>query len=278
MDDLNKELKKIMDAANNQKLPDFGGYSPSEMHEIIRQPLEATSPVRLKKTTTQVYQSVPLFNQVKYFLNLIKTKGELKLTAKGFLPIKLVADIYAQGFVKEETIESGLNKLNKEQDSQAVTLTRILPEIGGMTKKKGGKLSLTKKGENLLTNDYDLLKQLWLDFGNNFNWAYFDGYGDNHIGQLGFAFSLALLGRYGKEKRESVFYANKYIAAFPQLIAQMEDPGYTTKEENAQRCYAIRTFDRFLYYFGIITIEKEDKFGDPKNVIVTDLFEELIEC
>ena len=46
------------------------------------------------------YKKVPLLNQIKYLAGLIDSQGELKMTSKGFLPVKVVADIYQQGFLK----------------------------------------------------------------------------------------------------------------------------------------------------------------------------------
>ena len=37
-----------------------------------------------------------MLNQIKYFLELIKKNNEIKLTAKGFLPTKVVKEIYCQ--------------------------------------------------------------------------------------------------------------------------------------------------------------------------------------
>ena len=277
--DLQKQLDQQMKAQNNRAIADFEGYSPLEMRQIMYDTFGAESPLQLKKATEADYRKVPLLNQVKYLCGLIEQSGELKLTAKGFLPTKIVADIYQQGFMKEMQFEKGISKLYKETDSLTINLTRLLIEIAGLVKKRQGKLSLTKKGTQILADDQELLRLLLLTFATKFNWAYYDGYGENQIGQLGYGFSLILLSKYGAEKRLESFYAERYFRAFPQLLQSIQPTSYRTPMEYATGCYAVRTFERFLDYFGWIEIEHRGMGFDRKTYISkTDLFDCFIQC
>ncbi|MDX9890338.1 MAG: hypothetical protein RBT13_05810, partial [Bacteroidales bacterium] len=115
-------------------------------------------------------------------------------------------------------------------------------------------------------------------FGEKFKWAYYDGYGDNFIGQLGYGFSLYPLSKYGDKKRFNVFYAAKYFKAFPTLLSNMGDYRYNFIS-SAECCYSTRTFDRFLYYFGLIEMQKEDPILSHKFYLKkTKLFDQLISC
>ncbi|MBC8180976.1 hypothetical protein H8E88_07615 [candidate division KSB1 bacterium] len=275
---LQKHIDKIMNEQNNQGLPDFDGYSPIEMQYILCNTFEKNSPIQLLKLTESDYKRIPILNQIKYLLKLIENHGELRLTNKGFLPTKIVSDIYNQGFIKkEEHIDSGISKLYKETDSSTINLTRILIEISGIAKKWNNKLSLTKKGKSIIGNDFKLLFLIFTIFGTKFNWAYYDGYGQNSIGQLGFGFSLILLSKYGTEKRIDKFYSDKYFKAFPQLINEIAESNFKTNQEQARRCYSLRTFDRFLDYFGLIKIESENGWNAEKYIIKTELFDRLIQ-
>ncbi|SHI43007.1 hypothetical protein SAMN04487911_10245 [Arenibacter nanhaiticus] len=210
-------------------------------------------------------------------MNFFAKNGEVKLTNKGFLPTKIVSDLYQQGFIKEDSIELKIVKLYKESDSMSVNLTRILIELAGLVKKRHGKLSLTKTGEKILKDDFQLLKNILVTCAFKFNWAYYDGYGENQIGKLGYGFSLILLSKYGAEKRLDAFYAEKYFKAFPQLLASLE-PRYGTVENYATRCYSLRVFDRILDYFGLIKIDKVGKGVDSVKFITrTDLFNKLMQ-
>jgi hypothetical protein len=246
------------------------------MQQVLYSSFSKDSPIQLQKLPDEEYQQIPMLNQVKYLTHLINRAGEIKLTGKGFLPTKMVADIYQQGFIKDELIESGINKLYKETDSMAINLTRILAELAGLTKKRNGKLSLTKSSEKYRSNNDKLLRLLLTTFATKFNWAYYDGYQENGIGQFGFGFTLILLSKYGDNKQPDSFYAEKYFNAFPQLLEGVQ-PNYGTLEKYTANCYSIRTFDRFLEYFGLVRIDKERKLGDSiKYISKSGLFDRIV--
>jgi len=261
-------MDKMMNEQNKQGIPDFEGYSPIEMQAILYDTFGEKSSIELLKLSQSEYERIPILNQIKYLLDKILDCGELKLTAKGFLPTKIVADIYNQQFIKDELIEEGIYKLYKEADVMSINLTRILSEISGLVKKRNGKISLTKNENEFYSNNFELLKLILETFGTKFNWAYYDGYGDNGIGQIGFGFSLILINKYGFEKQRDSFYSNKYFKAFPDLSEKAKG-----SEKN---CYSVRTFERFLDYFGLIKIEMANKWDDEKYIIKTELFDKLI--
>lgn len=278
LDDIQRQIDQVVQAQNHQGKPEFEGYSPFEMHQILNFTLGSNSPVKLQTLTDADYNKIPMLNLVKYLAGLIHEKGEMKLTNKGYLPTKIVSELYQQGFLKEEHLALKISKLYKETDSLTINLTRILTEISGLAKKRNGKLSLTKSGKKIISDNDKLLKTILDTFTTKFNWAYYDGYGENQIGQLGFGYSLILLSKYGQEKRLDSFYANKYFEAYPRLLESIE-PTYGTLETYAVNCYSIRTFDRFLDYFGLIEIDEEGKGLDSKKFITkTDLFDKLIKC
>lgn len=236
------------------------------MHHILYLPFESANPINLQKLADSDYDKIPMYRQVKFLLDLIKESGEIKLTAKGFLPTKIVKDIYAQGFIKQEKFESGIYKLYKESDSMSINLTRLLLELSGLTKKRNGKLSLTKNGEKILSDNQKLFESIFITMIEKFSWAYFDGYEDKQLGQFGIGFSLILISKYGTEKRLNKFYSEKYLKAFPHFAGQ-----------SAANCHSIRTFDRFLDYFGLIEIEPLGKGWNPDKFITkTELFDKLI--
>lgn len=275
--DLQKHIDKVMNEQNSGSIPEFEGYSPFEMHNILHFTFESNSPISLQKLADSDYMEIPILNQIKYFLNLIKESVEIKLTAKGFLLTKVVKEIYNQEFLEEVRFTSGVSQLYKESDSMTVNLTRLLVELSGLTKKRNGKLSLTKKGEKIISNNSRLLELIFKTMTTNFNWAYYDGYGDNQIGQLGFGFSMILLNKYGKTKRLDKFYAERYFNAFPDLLELEAPTSFEIPEKRSNNCYSLRTFDRFLDYFGLIKIETiGEKWNPDKYIVKTDLFDKFI--
>lgn len=274
--DIQKHIDQVMNEQNNRSIPEFEGYSPFEMHHILHFTLEVNSPIKLQKLAESDYNKSPMFNLIKYFLDLIKNSGEIKLTAKGFLPTKVVQDIYNQGFLEEYIFSSGISKLYKESDSVTVNLTRLLAELAGLTKKRNGKLSLTKTGEGISSNNQKLFELIFKTMTQKFNWGYYDYYEEKEIGQFGYGFSLLLLSKYGNEKHLGSFYAEKYMNAFPQFLESIT-PTYGTVREYAGNCYSLRTFERFLNSFGLVEIEKQRNILDRKNYITkTELFDKLI--
>ncbi|MFK5892282.1 MAG: hypothetical protein QM504_03565 [Pseudomonadota bacterium] len=267
-----------MNHQSHTKTNDFEGYSPFDMHEILYDTFGENSPIEILKMDESEYLKVPILNQLKYLLMLIEKKGTLKLTAKGYLPTGIVADIYSQGYLKDKMIERGISKLYKETDSNSINLTRILLELSGLIKKRANKLSLTHKGITLITDDAKLLQLIFKIFTTKFNWGYYDGYSEDNVGQLGFGFSLILLSQYGKQKRADEFYAKKYFKAFTQLVDNASPPNYGTLEEQLESCYSLRTFDRFLIYFGLINIESAENILGNSKIIKTDLYDKLIRC
>ncbi|MCK4530077.1 MAG: hypothetical protein KAU44_02790 [Candidatus Marinimicrobia bacterium] len=277
-EDIQQYLDHIMQERNLHGLLDFEGYSPLEMRYILYDTFGEFSPLHLQKLSDRDYKNIPLLNQIKYLAALVLKNGEIKLTPHGYLPLKIVADIYSQGFIKDEFIELGISKLYRESDLMVVNLTHMLAKLAGIIKTRYGKLSMTKTGEKIITDDYKLLKLLLETFGFRFNWAYYDGYENENIGPLGFGFSMILLSKYGRTQHLDTFYAEKYLKAFPQFLHESVEPKYGTNKNNIEHCYSIRTFDRFLNYFGLIKIENNRESPFEKHITKTELYDKLIKC
>jgi hypothetical protein len=276
--DIQRHIDQVINEQNHRSIPEFEGYSPFEMHRILHFTLGNDSPIQLQKLSDTDYKKIPILSQITYLTEWIDKNGEIKLTDKGFLPTKIVSDLYQQGFLKDEHIDMGISKLYRETDLMTVNLTRILIELGGLAKKRKGKLSLIKSTKKILEDKHELLRLMLLTFATKFNWAYYDGYGDNQIGQLGYGFSLILLSKYGHESRLNSFYAGRYFKAFPQLTVAVK-PNYGTSEQYLTDCYSVRTFNRFLDYFGLVNIDRQGKGLDSVTYITkTDLYDRLIKC
>ncbi len=271
MDFINKYILEEIEKQHQQALDDFEGYSPFQMQLILYKTFDIESPITINKIDDNLYNEIPLFNQIKYLLNIIKDHKELLLTKKGFLPVKIVADIYNQKFIKDYAIEIGITKLYKESDVNTINLTRILIELSPFVKKRNNKLSLTKKGTHAFYNNNILFNNFFEIFLTQFNWGYYDGYNNEEIGQLGFGFTLILLNKYGNQFRPVDFYANKYLKAF-----NFEND-YTNEQlyfaDNPKKAYNLRSFDRCLNYFGLI--ETQEKYGESIAIKRSKLFENL---
>lgn len=274
LDGLNEHMKKVMDERNRQGIPEFEGYSPEEMNTILYFLFEDNCPVQIRKIDSSLFSSIPIFKSVKFLLNYLHENKEVKLTAKGFIPTKLVAEIYAQKYYLDSHVELGITKLYKETDSNYIHLTRILTEITGAAKKMKGTLSLTAAGKKLLTDDQTLLEAILKTYCNRFNWAYFDAYESENIGKLGCGFSLILFNKYGDNVEEDSFYGNKYFAAYP-LLKEGVVLTYGTLENYVNNCYRNRMISQFAFLTGIMKAVNNPKYNERLKIQKTPLFDQL---
>ena len=137
---------------------------------------------------------------------------------------------------------------------------RLTAETIGLVKRINGKLSLTKKGSKLLepAHRVELFKEFFNGFTDKFLWAFNDNYEEKNVGQLGWAFSILMLHKFGEEYRYVKFYAKKYLNAFPSFLSAF-DTGYGDEEDKFTWCYAARTFERFFLWFGFVELENEKR-------------------
>ena len=213
---------------------------------------------------------IPLIKQIRFFINQVECSNGIKLTKAGNLPPLIVKELYLQGILKDYPIEHGITKLTKETDCNAIVLTRILCEMSGLIKKRNGILTVTKKASDIVDSN-KLLPLIFSTFTDRFSWAFFDGYQNGDIGQFGWWYSLALISQHGDIPRNSKYYAEKYFQTYPHLLTLKSYDGAIHANYS---CYSIRTFDRFLEYFGF-TETTEKKMLDS-FVKKTDLFDKFL--
>ncbi len=267
MEEIHKYIAEEVNKYNNRSLIEFEGYSPFEMHHILYNTFAENSPIKISKATQDVYQAVPIFNQVKFLLEHIYKNDGLKLTKKGYLPTKIVAELYDKGYIKDYFIESGLYKLYRESDVPSINLTRILVELSVMVKKRHDKLTLTKKGIQIIKNDHLVFEEILKTFTQKFNWSYYDNYDDERIGQFGFGFTFILFNKYGTKFQNPEFYAAKYLQALKLISVDSKSFDHLT------RAYTLRTFERFMDYFGFTEYQNDSNTSDVKK---SKLFDKLI--
>jgi len=278
MEAIQKKMDEKVNAINHGAKEGFEGYSPTDMHYILYEPHDKKSPLRLNPLSKESYQKIPIFNLVQYLLNKLAEEGEVKLTKKGNLPVKWVLDLHDQNFRVDYAVEIFGEKIRKEDDSRSIQLSKILVELAGWVKKRKGKLSLSKLGERERKDDARLLKRLWRQYTVKYNWAYFDGYEDEEIGQRAFLFSLILLAKYGDKMRETSFYSEKYFDAFPIMLdAMIEIHGVPTGINFAYSCYTFRTFEHFMLDFGLIEMKRpKRRVYEDSQLKKTAFFDEWI--
>lgn len=278
--DIYKQIEAEVLLRNNSPIADFENLSPVNFHYILYDTYNENSPVHFQKNINdETLDKVSLFRVVEDFIRIIDREKFIKLTPLGALPKKVMVELYDKKFIYDELIESGITKLWKEQDCIAILSTKIVTEIAGITKKANGRMTLTKKGTTFLKleNRQAFFELFISTFADKFNWGFNDGYPEKPIGQIGWTFTIYLLEKYGQDFKNESFYAEKYLKAIPDFLKEFENDGFRTPKKQYLSCYSVRTFERFLEWFGIVEVDRKDttKWASDLNIKATNILTKI---
>ncbi len=275
------DLEPLRLLINNAPVDDFHGLSPTEMHRLLYTPFSDDSPVKVRtEISAEALETVPFYRLTKQFLEIVQREGSIKLTPLGALPRKVLVELYEYRIILDQFIERGITKLTRERDAVAIQTMRLNAGLAGLVRTSRGKLLLSKEGKRILAEKAhrDLFLLVFRSFVERFNWSYNDLFTEHPIGQLAWSFSLYLLLLHGDKPQSLQFYADNYARAFPALVEISEGPSALRFENWFAHCYAIRTFGRFLEWFGFVEVEHERRTNDLDRRVVrtqamTDVFE-----
>jgi hypothetical protein len=197
-------------------------------------------------------------------------ENEIKLTQKGNLPGKLVKAYYATQKLPDSFVERGISTIRGEDDYLPLQVVKYILKLAGWTKKRHGKLSLTKKGRTALAlSPEELFGQLFLVHQQRINLGYWDGYAEE-AGQIQrfTPYLLYLLLLRGKTKRDTDYYRERMLRAFPMLGILNDDLH--------GRAMETRLLGRLLELYGLVDYQR----GNYKNhhidtVQTTELFHDV---
>lgn len=244
---LNQYLQVLMRRHNNAPCDDFNGLSPEQMFYIMYLPFTDKCVVELNTLNNEQYKKIPLVRQTLFLLNTLSEK-ELKLTKLGWLPLKMVAETYHLG-QPEWIVEEYGAKRYYEYEVGSVWMARIILDLLGWIKTRKGILSLTAKGKKALL-DIDSAANEILRFSLvGVGLHTFDAVEDIRIGNLGLAYSVFLLNKFGSAWHTGDFYEKEYQKAF-----------HFTSNYNI---YETRVFKRLFYWLGLVEQRLNRQVGPP---------------
>ncbi len=246
---LDEYLQALMRRHNNTPRNDFNGLSSNEMYNIVYNPFSDQCVVRLNKLDKEQYGKIPLVRQALFLLKTLD-ETELKLTKLGWLPLKIVAEAYRLGR-PVSIIEELKQKRINEYDAKSVWMARIILELLGWIKTRKGMLSLTAKGRKALCNIDNAANEILRFSLVGVGLHAFDGYEDDLIGNLGIAYSVWLLNKFGATWHSGSFYQEHY----EKLISN----------PNGHNIYATRVFARLFYWLGIVDKRFNKELDFPFN-------------
>jgi hypothetical protein len=206
LDQLNKMIGEHAQKLNDAPKDDFDGLNANQVHVLLHNPLSSECILQYGEHIDKYLDQIPLFKLLGLLINTINDAGSLKLTQRGNLPVKICKLLFDQQLIEWPLMH--LSRMLEEEIPFLSPLKHYL-EDQGLVKKRNNTLSLTKKGEKQMHDeDVDRFAPFLNYFTGRFNWENFYGIDDGgKCGQLGWAYSLLLLSRYGDLPRESSFYS-----------------------------------------------------------------------
>ena len=216
-------------------------FSPNQMHKMLYCPFEEGCPVQLRRLSDEQIRQIPYMRQVLHLMTLLSS-GELKLTAKGYLPPKIVDELYHMG---SHSWSSDWFKQKSESKTEEIQVLRMLLRECGLIKTRMGKMSLTAKGQRQLEDWNALLRTTLLFLLRDYNTGWLDAVDDIEVGNVGTLYSLWLLHQYGSVWRYKSFYMEEYAKTFPMM--------------NDYSVYGCRIFDRLFRFIGLCEVNERDE-------------------
>lgn len=137
-----------------------------------------------------------------------------------------------------------------------------MAELAGLVCKYKGRFILSRDCRRLLAENglAAVYPRLFRTYGEQFNWAYRDGYPELRFIQSAFLFTLYLLTRYGDTWRPQVFYEDGFLRAFPIVLDEVPARP-VSPDETVRSYYTWRTLVHFAGFWGLATVEpSSDEF------------------
>jgi hypothetical protein len=254
----NRKNEMLQHLIDSMPIDEYEGYSFKEIQYLIYDPYCKNSPMSLiEPIDSDILSKIPFFNLVKYFLDLVEQSQPIKINTNGYLPLNIIKPVYDQQFISEDFVDINETKIIRNSKSLAVKNVRFITDLAGLTITRKREFTLTQKGEKYKTISYSskLFSEIIKTYTTKFKWSFNDSLGNNNIGQFGFAYMLNLINKYGDLPRDLKFYMDKYYQAFNSLFVDANAIEF--HKDIFQRCFVLRTFIRFLNWFGLTSIINE---------------------
>ena len=257
----------------------FLGYCKYQIEEIYDPWWERGTGIAYVKPqeSEDEFLKIPLVAQYMRLMELCA--AGIKLTPNGYLPNKVVAEIYPLG-PKEARIEEGKVTLGKHSNCCILCQTYELFLQTGFVKKRKGVLSLTKKGKEFLSSPEGIFRELLCGMAMEYDTGLLDAYSIPPINNM-VQMVCAMLDQWGQEFRPVEQYATAYAACNPRLGHFLKEDRPEAVRREAKRAFCVRLINRYFEWFGLVEF-KHFRYGldriliNPDMVKKTELFDKFI--
>jgi hypothetical protein len=250
------------------------------MNFLLYSPLSPGGILQNSKDLDRYVDQVPVFKLAEMLIKEIHQAGTLKLTVNGNLPVRICEMLCNQNLIYWPFIKY-VKRIREDDIPYLAPLKQYLLH-SGIVKKRNNALSVTKLGEKMLkeSKGHQFL-QLFNYIAIRFHWGnWYHIQDDGQYGQLGWAYSMVLLSKYGDTPRKSEFYSSKLIQAFEKNL--WEGPTRVQISKDIQQfhgAYRVRFFEYFATWFGLINVNFEDDLdiidGEEHSISRSPLFDQL---
>jgi len=238
-----------------------GGFTPDEIQRLLLSPFDDDAPMQVvTDLPDDAFEAAPLVRDIRRYLQVMANEGSLKLTQKGNLSraaitLLIKADALGAPWWRED------RPARNEADMPQATLLRGTAELAGLTRKRKGKLYLTKRGQAVVEGRLpsgELFGMLLQQYATRYNWAYEDAMPASQWVQSFFWYALYLLQQYGEEPRSSNFYAERYLLGLP-FVLQDFTGSYSEPTDLFFSAFEVRVIRNFAVRFGLAATEPGDE-------------------
>ncbi len=266
------DLDPALILRNNTPQEDFCGLTPAEIHHLLYHGWTERSPIRLHPAITdETMNQVPFFRLAEELIRIVSLDQPVKLTNLGYLPVKTVLELYNHRQITYWYVELRKPKILREQDIPVIVAVHSMLKIAGLVKNVKNRLSLTKKGEQILSHGsrVKFFHELLIAFTQKWGWGNLDGYDEAYEIQRLWGFSVHLLLQFGHSPQESVFYARKFLVAFPLITEEFQPNPYLSSIQEFEGCFCLRTIAHFFEWWGFISMDAKKLPINRKNQLIT---------
>lgn len=282
MEELNRLIGEYQRKINSSPLEDFDGLNPEQMTSLLYTPFAPGTILQFRKDMDAHVIQSPFFKLSELLLHEIKQAGNLKLTLNGNLPVRICEFLCSQNLIYWPYMKF-VKRIREDEIPYLWPLKQYLLDEG-IVKKRNNALSLTKKGEKLFKEPEGVrFIQIFNYLASRFHWGNFYRLRDDgKCGQLGWAYSLVLLSKYGAQSQKSEFYSLKLIRAFEKDLWEAQQKEKVGKASlDYHHAYEARFFECFADWFGLINIERKRdhsiSYFDQIRITKSELFDQLFE-
>ncbi|MGB5444154.1 MAG: SEC-C domain-containing protein [Psychromonas sp.] len=282
IDELNVVMQQKVHERNNHPNPDFCGLSPTQMANWLYAPFDQLDWVTIR--TPDDLSGSPVMRYLALILDeAMQHDGSFKATSKGNLPAKLVklaSDLLPEFAVAKFATPISINDYAgaNEDKFNALHYTRILAEIAGIIYHRSGRYHVKKAAQKqyLSQGTQAFFKPMLEAASRQYNWGYLDSW-ENDVDLR--TFWLFMLWRL--QSHASVDQLIDEVAtAFPDLLRECAADDYYTPIKFLGILIESRFIERFLQYWGIITVDPKQFFTqqhEPRKVQIQPLLKQIFQ-